>query len=194
MVKGAWLGDRLRASAGLWWGEGPWEVALVDLMLQYHRSPGRSWTFLAYKASGMVTRSQNLEALMGVGAASSPFLCRARDIFVQEAAGCPPCGRPGDTAGQSAADVEADGAGSDPASWPRSPSPAVGCCPLPLQLGKWFVSSGTQFPHLQNGEDGMCFLGVLAGVQEGSVYEEEAAFQTVHHGKDMVQGESHHFC
>ena len=30
MVKEAWLGDRLGASAGLWWGEGPWEVDLVD--------------------------------------------------------------------------------------------------------------------------------------------------------------------
>ena len=53
---------------------------------------------MAYKASGMATRPQNGEALMGVGAASSPFLCWARDIFVQEAAGCPPCGCPGDTA------------------------------------------------------------------------------------------------
>ena len=164
MVKGAWLGDKLRASAGLWWGEGLWEVDLVDLILRYHRSPGRSWTFVAYKAPGMVTRSQNGEALIGVGAASSPFLCWARDIFVQEAAGCPPCGRPGDTADQSAADVEASGDSRDPESWPRGPSVAVGCCPLSLKLGKWFVSSGTQFAHLQNGEDGVCSLRVLVGV------------------------------
>ena len=165
--EGSLAGGQTEASAGLWWGEGLWEVDLVDFILRYHRSPGRSWTFAAYKAPGRVTRSQNGEALMGVGAASSPFLCWARDIFVQEAAGCPPCGRPGDTAAQSAADVEASGDSRDPESWPWGPSAAVGCYPLSLKLGKWFVSSGTQFPHLQNGEDGMCSLRVLVGVLRG---------------------------
>lgn len=122
---------------------------------------------MAYKASGMATRSQNGGALMGVGAASSPFLCWARDIFVQEAVGCPSCGRPGDTAVRALLMWRPVGTAGTQRAGPRAPLLLWAAVCFFSSLGSGLLTLGLSFL--------ICKMGRMACVFWG-FYEEEAAF------------------
>lgn len=126
---------------------------------------------MAYKASGMATRPQNGEALMGVGAASSPFLCWARDLFVQEAAGCPPCGCPGDTAVRALLMWRPVGTAGTQRAGPGAPLLLWAAVRFFSSLGSGLLTLGLSFLICKMGRMACVFWGCWRGF-----YEEEAAF------------------